>query len=292
MSAPQRSPGWFAERQGKITGSTVGAILGVSKMMSSEDVLKKLVRGTLQGDGGDPPNIAMQWGVDNEANALALVSLETGHELHECGFVIHPHENWFGSSPDALYLDAQGRMAPVEVKCPYSRKITSLSEREDYWHQMQAHLFVTDTEQGIFAVWTPTEHQIEFVDRDPHWWSYVKKPLQQFHRQVNELINNPELAEPYLTEQIMERDDEPWATAVQEYRLASLQVKQAEEAQKMARERLLKMAGGVSTRGSNLLVRCAKARKTVDYKQAALFHGVDLEPFTKLTKEFWTIKEI
>jgi putative phage-type endonuclease len=288
----QRSPGWFAERQGKITGSTVGAILGVSSLMTSEDVLKRIVRGALQGDGGDSPNIAMQWGIDNEDNALALVSLETEIEFQKCGFITHPTHDWFGSSPDALYENENQELSPVEVKCPYSRKIVPLSEREDYWHQVQAHLFVTGADQGIYAVWTPTAHHIEFVDCDLDWWKKVETPLKRFHEQVCELINNPELAEPYLTDAIVDRDDEYWQDAVTQYRLAVLSAQKAEDAQKKARDTLIKMAGGISTRGNGVIVRCTKARKVVDYKQAALFHGVPLDPFTKTSKEFWTIKEI
>ena len=40
----QRSTEWFAARKGRVTGSSVGAILGLSPFMSPDDVMRRMVR--------------------------------------------------------------------------------------------------------------------------------------------------------------------------------------------------------------------------------------------------------
>ena len=40
----QRTPEWFEQRKGRITGSRVGAILGMSPWQKPADVLRAMVR--------------------------------------------------------------------------------------------------------------------------------------------------------------------------------------------------------------------------------------------------------
>jgi len=40
----QRSPQWFKAREGRVTGSSVGAILGLSPFMAPDDVMRRMVR--------------------------------------------------------------------------------------------------------------------------------------------------------------------------------------------------------------------------------------------------------
>ena len=65
----QRSPEWFEARKGKITGSRIAGILGVSPFQTPDSVMREMVREW----HGLPPeftgNIATRWGEDHEDDA-------------------------------------------------------------------------------------------------------------------------------------------------------------------------------------------------------------------------------
>ena len=40
----QRTPAWYAARKGRVTGSSVGSILGLNPWATSDDVMRRMVR--------------------------------------------------------------------------------------------------------------------------------------------------------------------------------------------------------------------------------------------------------
>lgn len=60
-----------AERKGRITASAVGAILGLSKFATPDDVLRRMVREHFDEEKEFVGNIATRWGHDNEPQAIA-----------------------------------------------------------------------------------------------------------------------------------------------------------------------------------------------------------------------------
>ena len=49
-----------------------------------------------------------------------------------CGFIIHPKEGWFGSSPDEIVMDSSSNTSKglLEVKCLYTK--CDMSPEEAY----------------------------------------------------------------------------------------------------------------------------------------------------------------
>lgn len=289
----QRSEDWFASRRGKVTGSNVGAIMGVDPYRTSDDVMKIMVQAYLLGNEKEKYcNPAQAWGNQNEPNALALVSVEEGVTIRLCGSILHPRVDWFASSPDGLFDDERG-VHPVEVKCPYSRKLFCLEERPAYVHQFQSHLECLGSDWGLFCVWTPEGHQIERVERDTGWFPQVFPVLADFHERFLEIVGDNDLYQSYLEDRPMERVDQEWLTLVQNYRAANMALAKAEAEKEKAREKLIEVAAGSSVRGGGLLVKLVKPKTVIDYKKACLDFGViDLTPYTKPGKESWIIREV
>lgn len=159
MEAEQRSPEWFKQREGRITASAIGAIMGYAPYSSRDDVMERMIFGdNFQG------NAATEWGTFNESGAIFEFEMETGLKVEPAPFV--PFEDWMGASPDGYVND--GRL--IEVKCPYGiRKegsFKSITEQMHYYCQIQMQLLCTKKDECYFFQWTPHSTMLEIVIRD------------------------------------------------------------------------------------------------------------------------------
>ena len=165
----QRSEEWFAARKNLVTGSSVGAILGLDPYRDQDDVMRAMVR---QYHGEHPEflgNIATQWGITHEEEARDDFCYHTMKLVELASFVIHPTETWIGASPDG-YVDSD---ALLEIKCPFgirkdeNPKFKSAFEQQHYMAQMQVQMFVTGRSKVYFWQWTPRGNRLEVVEYDP-----------------------------------------------------------------------------------------------------------------------------
>jgi putative phage-type endonuclease len=175
----QRSTEWFEVRKGRVTGSSVGAILGLSPFMTAEDVMRRMVRERHGAKSEFLGNVATEWGTNNEAGAVIEYEMETGNTVKPCGF--YKFEDWLGASPDGLVGD-QGL---IEVKCPYSMRkgegrFKTAKEQMHYYAQMQIQLFITRRTYCDFYQWSPSSTVLEHVPYDPEFVADALPKLKQF----------------------------------------------------------------------------------------------------------------
>ena len=111
----QRTPEWYAAREGLITASDFAQALGHGKFATQKDFfVKKVEPGPFQSSP------ALKWGVMFEPVASDIYRARNGGiKMYEFGLLRHPRLSHVGASPDGI-TDA-GIM--VEIKCPYQRKI-------------------------------------------------------------------------------------------------------------------------------------------------------------------------
>jgi hypothetical protein len=114
----QRSPEWFALRAGKLTGSCAKDML--AKVKSGEAAARRDLRFKLLAErlSGCPQedtyvNAAMQWGLDHEAEALAVYGAVRGVIVDPIGFAEHDTLP-AGTSPDGFINDD----GIASIKCP------------------------------------------------------------------------------------------------------------------------------------------------------------------------------
>lgn len=116
MNLLQRHDEWLADRVGKITASRVKDISAKpkkGKALNAETL--KLLNERLTGLVKEIPiNDAMQWGIDQEPNAIASYENITGEFVVGCGLINHPTISMSGASPDGLI----GKDGLLEAKCP------------------------------------------------------------------------------------------------------------------------------------------------------------------------------
>ena len=82
----QRSEEWFNIRKGRVTGSAVGAILGIAPFAKQADILRRMVRDWHKQPSEFIGNIATEWGTVNEAGALIEYEMVTGNKVEACAF--------------------------------------------------------------------------------------------------------------------------------------------------------------------------------------------------------------
>lgn len=172
------NPLWHHVRKGRLTASNFGSVLNAGRITPS--LLKRLL-----GEYDLSRVKAVQWGVQNEAEAINHFRKCTGLPVAETGIWLDPN-GVLGASPDGLI----GQNHVLEVKCPYTQRNLTIAEavlndsfclkrnhdgtyqlKQDqvYWHQVQGQLFLTRRHFCFFVVWTTKESTVLLIKRDETW---------------------------------------------------------------------------------------------------------------------------
>lgn len=155
----QRSAEWFAMRNGKITASDGGTVLGLNKHEPQFNfILKKVLGSTFE------TNDACYHGKKFENAVTLMYELSNNTHTEEFGLLGHPEHYFLGASPDGIcspYCRDKvtlnrlvGRM--LEIKCPLMRKIKYTGDIVDnicpiyYWCQVQLQLECCDLDECDF----------------------------------------------------------------------------------------------------------------------------------------------
>lgn len=178
----QQTTEWFAQREGKVTGSKVGAILGLNPWRTPKDVLDQML-GKTKFEG----NVATDWGNAMEASAREAFELLTGFDVKDAPFV--EKHDWLGASPDG-YI---GELGLIEIKCPWSRRDSShfkSIEQMPYYHaQVQVQLYCTGREYCWFFQYSPYGYRLELIRRDDDYLAEVLPKLKKFHEKYLDLLH-------------------------------------------------------------------------------------------------------
>ena len=159
IGVEQGSEEWLKIRLGKVTASGVADVLAKTKSGVSASRANYLIKLAIQRVTGEIEegftNDAMQWGIDNEAQARVAYEITSGNFVDQVGFVEHPSINWFGCSPDGLVSNN----GLVEIKCPNSSTHWSYIKDDGpptkYYIQMQAQMACTNRNWCDFVSFDP-----------------------------------------------------------------------------------------------------------------------------------------
>ena len=157
---PYGTPEWVRERIGCLTASNMAKVVSTLKNGGETAERRKLrmqILAERMADCATDHYVTpeMQWGIDNEPQAIAAYVELSGATLLKGGFVRHPTIQFFGATPDAfVYPDGL-----LECKCP--RTETHLGYMlagvvpEDYRPQMLAQLACTGRRWCDFISFDP-----------------------------------------------------------------------------------------------------------------------------------------
>jgi putative phage-type endonuclease len=285
----QRTEEWFKKRSGRVTGSNVGAILGLSPFMKREDVMRNMVRQYHGYPSEFTGNVATRYGTYNEPNALADYELKFNTKVELTGF--HTFEDWLGASPDGLINDD----GLIEIKCPYGLRdknppeFKSIDYQSHYWMQIQIQLFVTGRQWCHFYQWSAYGYMLETVQFNQlAIEEYLLPKLKDFY---NEYLAERELpqAQKYLEEK---RQQVRCEGQVERYLMIAEQIKELEAEKKRLLDEIVKLADGKDSEiNGHKLTKVTKAG-SISYAKAVkeLLPDVDLTDYTGDPVSYWLLK--
>ena len=289
----QRSPEWYEARKGKITGSRIGAILGLSPFQTRDDVMRQMVREWHNAEPEFIGNVATQWGVDHEDVARQAYEAHSGHFVEAVGLIQHPDYDFLAVSPDGL-IDADGGL---EIKCPYSARETGsfkpLDQQPHYQAQIQLVLACCQRKWCDSFFWSQVATKLERMVYDPDWLPQVLPHLMAFHQQFQEIVSSDDLSTPFMINEIVEIDTPEWQEAAEEYKYCQQQKKFFEERANAARQRLLEQCDGLQKYAGCGLTVSYHYRKQFDKAWLAKdYPEIDLNAYMRESEEpTWVVRE-
>lgn len=294
---PQQTAEWQQQRTMRITGSRIGAILGLSPWQKPDDVIREMVRQYHGAESEFVENPATQHGRHNEQRALLAFMRETGLEVEQCGFF--EYGDRMGASPDGLTSDG----GILELKVPFGLRnggeFKSLADQPHYAAQVQMEMMATGRKHGYFAQYiapkgdplafdyVPEQIHIERVEADPDWIESALPQIDIFYNRLLAELDNPEHLEPLRVV-----IDTPTASEL----LVEIDQLRARQKADSEREKELLEALVQICEGKNALVHGRKLtlverQGSISYAKAIKEYApdADLEPFRGKPSKGWRL---
>lgn len=285
----QRTEEWFKIRKGRVTGSNVGTILGLSPFMKPEDVMRRMVRDWHNAPSEFTGNAATEYGTFHEKIAKMDYEMENPtHTIVETGF--YTVQDWLGASPDGLI----GIDGLIEIKCPYGQRdknppvFKTIKQQPHYYAQIQIQLFATKRIICSFYQWSPHGSNKELVSINPVWLQENLPKLKIFYDAYLEEREFPK-AQKYLDDkhqQVNYLDD-----YVAEYISLKDKIDELEARRKELLNTIVSACGDKdSIINGHKLTKVTRAG-SVSYAKAIkdLCPDADLTPYTGQPTEFWRL---
>lgn len=295
----QKSKEWFEARRGKLTGSNVGAALGLNPWKTPEDLIRQMVR---EYHGAEPEftgNVATEYGNLHEPLAVMEYMGKTGNHVEDCGFYVDPAQvhlnggdilsDWLGASPDGLV----GESGLIEVKCPFglrNKKGDELTfkaavEQPHYYAQMQVEMACTDRSWCDFYQWAKHGDAIERVNWDQEWWDKHLPAMIQFYNWYLSELDNPE----HLEDKQKEINTLKAKKLIDEWDKLKATIDDAEARKKEVLAELVKISGERDALMHGRKLTKVERKGNVNYKKIPELEGVDLEKYRGKPSEFWRL---
>jgi putative phage-type endonuclease len=285
----QRSKEWFAKRVGRVTGSNVGAILGLNPHKTADDVLREMVRAYHGAESEFTGNVATEHGTFHEDGAQAEYEMETGNKVQECGLIVHPEHDWLAASPDGLISDD----GLLEIKCPFGKRkddnpeFLSAAEQPHYHAQMQVEMICANREWCDFFQWAPGGTLVERVYYNDNWASMYLPELKAFHALYLAELENPEHLQP--KRKVI--DTLKAENLVTEYDELADAIERATDRKKDILDELIQMAGEKNADICGKKLTQVERKGSVSYAKAlkALAPNADLTKWTGKPTRYWKL---
>lgn len=284
----QRSPEWFAVRKSMVTGSMVGAALGLDPNTSRDEAMRRMVRAHQGLPSEFEGNIATSWGTNHEREAREAFEYSVGTRVAPATFVVHPTLPWLGASPDG-YVDNH---ALLEIKCPFGLRdkpkpvpFKTIKEQPHYYAQMQIQMYCTDLVACYFWQWTPNDDKLEVVDYDPIWIEVNLPKLEEFYNEFLAICDVP-------LEEKLEIDTIGHRYMIAEYDVLTKQIKEAEDRKKAILDALVFESAGEDAVICGRKLTLVQRAGAISYAKAIkeLAPNADLEKWRGEPSSYWTLK--
>ena len=280
----QQSPEWHEFRKKHIGGSDIAAIVGLSPWKTQHDLwLEKTGR-----KAPETANFAMERGLSLEREAREAYQKETGLAVIP-QVVTHPEFEFCMASLDGQTFD---RETIVEIKCPMSEKTLLLAQEKKiephYECQVQWQLLVSGAKQAHFFVYMPNlACSLIEIKPDEKKQQTLLEAAKAFWQLI---LDDVEPEKPEDSFALI--DTAEYVMAAEKWKLANKALKEAQEAERVARSALLDETDGGNVFGSGLQIKRIEASDCIDWKAVRLAFDLSddkLKPFIKKKAPYFRI---
>lgn len=286
------------KRKGRITGSIVGAILGVSPYMSKADAMRYMVREWHGAECEFKGNPATEWGKANEARAIDQLELlhlfapvVDPDTIVEHGFFIHPEYDWLGATPDGLVGDD----AVVEVKCPWGIRndnppqFKSVDEQPHYFAQKQIEMACTGRSLCHFYQWAPYGDDYDVIEYSQAEFEAMLPTLKEFY---DEYLLEREMpnAQRYLEPKHKKQNDTTITSLAINYNEVSARIKELDQIKKDLLAEIVERCGERQSEILGKKLTQVERKGNVAYAKIPELKDVDLEQYRGKSSTYWVLK--
>ncbi len=288
----QRSKKWLEQRRGRLTGSNIGAALGVNPYRKPADLMRQMVREYHGAESEFEGNVATEWGVANEANAT--IDLEMFHlsaPVEETGLHVHPEHEWLAASPDGLIGDD----GVAEIKCPFGLRAKDkpefkpLYEQPHYFAQVQIEMACTGRTWCAFYQWAPKGDDYNEQAFSQAWFDEALPKLKAFYDAYLVEREMPN-AQRYLEPRHAEESDVFTVDLVNQYKQLKEQTKELEQKAKDLLAEIIERCGENESEINGTKLSKVVKKGNVDYSKVPELQDVDLEQYRKKSSSYWSLK--
>jgi putative phage-type endonuclease len=275
------------KRIGRITGSAVGAILGLSPWQSADNVLRGMVRAWHGVSSDWSGNIATEYGHAHEPLAKMDFLARTGELIEDCGFMVHPLHPWLGATPDGLV----GLDGVAELKCPFGLRndqdpqFKTALDQPHYYAQMQVEMHCAGRELCHFFQWSAHGDAYEIVRISEAWWDENLPKLKAFHARYLAELDNPAHLEPVRATV----DGAQAAALLAEWDACKASIDAAEERRKAILAEIIALAKEQDADICGRKLTRVERKGAVDYSKIPALQGLDLEQYRRSGGEYWRL---
>ena len=281
------------KRNGRITASAIGAILGVNPYQTADDTMRTMVRSHFGATSEFTGNDATEHGHVHESSSIDLYSLANDVKVErDPDFVIHPKLDWLGCTPDGLVGDE----GLIEVKCPYyAKECYTLEEKPMYLYQIYLQLVCTGRAWCDFYVWLPNDQHCErvYFFQAKKWFDTNFEAIQAFYDDYLLTISDEKLAAPYLEDKEVDKTgDDAWFIASEKVKASKLDVDLAVMIHTKNKAALIEIAKAEDKKcsGNGVMVFKSIRKGAVNYKAVTELDGVNLDDYRKKDSVVWTVR--
>ena len=275
-------------RVGRMTGSRVPKVLGLSPHGGAEDVLREMVREYLDAPAEPSGNFVTEYGEAHEHEAIELYELARGVSVHNTGLdqmtALHPYLDWGAATPDGTVWEDGTLVGVLDAKNPWRARYTHWNQRPDIEAQLRWQTECLQCDWADLAIRFP-EGLVppSRVDYDPAWLPTVQPRLEDFMAEFAAVVADEERAAAYLEPLEDQRSDPEWLGQVANYLELDAVVKAMEAAREEAKAELVALAVAArddaltevkkySVRGGGVLLTRSLRRPAAPYKALAEAH--------------------
>lgn len=289
----QRTPEWFSQRKGKITGSVAGAALGLNPYMTPSQLIRRMVREYHGLDNEFKGNVATEYGSLHEPIAQMEFVTKYGYAVHEVGFYVHPDYAWLGASPDGIFENDMGEQCILEIKCPFGLRndkepaFKTLAEQPHYYAQVQIEMACTGVNQLCFYQWNQYADSLEIVTFNKSWFDDAIVKLFKFYELYLHELKNKE----HLQDEVQAIDTDESLKLLQQYDNVCEVLDNATKAKAELLQQIVELSKGQNSVIHGRKLTQVKRDGSISYAKAIkdLLPDADLTKYKGQPSTFWKL---